>query len=120
MATTENHAGLHGGCYSYAELEQARAEGRRDALRAYVGDGAERSIRILARAERSGSQRGGDVVVESRSRRLRLGAYYGEPPGSHIGYWRTRMGAMRGWNLRVGKRYSGPCLTLFLHTEAER
>lgn len=33
-------------------------------------------------------------------------------------------GAVHGWNLRVGRRYTGPCLTLLAHTrparEAER
>ena len=47
---------------------------------------------------------------------VRVAAYYGSPPGSHIGFWRTRAGTVHGWNLRIGKRYVGPCLTLLVHT----
>ena len=47
---------------------------------------------------------------------IRFGAFYGEPPGSHIGLWRTRVDNLRGVNLRIGKRYLGPCFTVLAHT----
>lgn len=68
------------------------------------------TITIEARRD---SQGGDLVVIIGGWRRFRLGAYYGPPPGSHIGLWRT---PGLGWNLRVGKRYLGPCLTLLAHT----
>ena len=61
-----------------------------------------------------------DWRFERLGRWLRIAAYYGSPPGSHIGFWRTRAGTVRGWNLRVGKRYIGPCLTLMIHTRPSR
>lgn len=76
-------------------------------------------MKIEARPKRSVEQRGGDVIIRTGRRWLRLAAYYGSPPGSHIGFWRTRgglSGSLRGWNLRIGKRYVGPCLTAFAHT----
>lgn len=74
------------------------------------------AVKIETRRERNQDQRGGDVVIQTRRRWLRLAVYLGTPPGSHIGFWRTRWGGLRGWNLRVGKRYVGPCLTVFVHT----
>ena len=77
-------------------------------------------LTVETRRERTEDQRGGDIVIRTRRRWLRLAVYYGTPPGSHIGFWRTRggfSGSLRGWNLRVGKRYSGPCLTAFVHTK---
>lgn len=47
---------------------------------------------------------------------LRFGAFWGAPPGSHIGFWRTRVDNLRGLNLRVGKRCVGPCFTVLAHT----
>lgn len=63
---------------------------------------------------------GGDVVIEAFGHWVRLALYYGSPPGSHIGLWRTRAGAVRGVNLRVGRRYTGPALTLLVHTRPAR
>ncbi|MCX5066631.1 hypothetical protein OOJ91_12155 [Micromonospora lupini] len=80
-------------------------------------------MKIEARRERNDTQSGGDVVIRTGRRWLRLAAYYGTPPGSHIGFWRTRggfSGGIHGWNLRVGKRYIGPCLTAFVHTRPRR
>jgi hypothetical protein len=62
-------------------------------------------------------QLGGDVVITLGRRWVRFAAYAGSPPGSHIGLWRTRWGGLRGVNLRLGRRYVGPCLTLFIHTK---
>lgn len=59
---------------------------------------------------------GGDIKIEGSRRWVRLAAYWGEPPGSHIGLWHTDTGTVHGWNLRIGRRYIGPCLTLFVHT----
>ena len=61
-----------------------------------------------------------NVTFTIAGRWFRLFAAYGTPPGSHIGFWRTRYGTLSGWNLRVGKRYSGPCLTLLAHTRPAR
>jgi hypothetical protein len=60
-----------------------------------------------------------EVVIETRSRWLRLVVVYGTPPGSHIGFWRTRMGDHEGLNLRIGKRFR-TCLTLMAHTHPAR
>lgn len=43
---------------------------------------------------------------------------YGAPPGSRIGVWITRggfTGRLRGINVRVGRRYTGPCVTALAH-----
>lgn len=61
-------------------------------------------------------QRGGDVVVTAFGRWIRVALYIGSPPGSNIGIWRTRAGELTGVNVRVGRRYIGPCLTAFVHT----
>lgn len=65
--------------------------------------------------EHNDQQRGGDVVITAGKRWLRVALYIGSPPGSHIGFWRTRIGPMRGLNLRIGRRYVGPCVTVFAH-----
>jgi len=57
-----------------------------------------------------------DLVWNGPRRWARVGAFWGTPPGSHIGLWRTRMRSVHGWNYRVGRRYRGPCLTLLAHT----
>ena len=57
-----------------------------------------------------------DLRIETPGRWVRGGLFWGMPPGSHIGFWRTRLGDFHGWNFRVGKRYSGPCLTALVHT----
>lgn len=77
-------------------------------------------IRVKGRRERHPGNRGGDLVIEIGPRWFRFAAYFGTPPGSHIGYWRTRVEDMRGVNLRLGRRYTGPCLTLFIHTRPTR
>jgi hypothetical protein len=67
--------------------------------------------------------RGGDLIVEMFGRWVRFALYVGSPPGSHIGFWRTRggfTGEMQGLNLRIGRRYIGPCLTVFVHTRPSR
>ncbi len=61
-------------------------------------------------------QKGGDLVVEALGHWVRFAVYVGTPPGSHIGIWRTSWGDLKGLNVRVGKRYIGPCLTAFVHT----
>lgn len=63
-------------------------------------------------------QRGGDCRFTIGKRWVRFAAYYGTPPGSHIGFWRTSGYGLNGWNLRIGRRIAGPCLTLFIHTKA--
>lgn len=61
-------------------------------------------------------QKGCDVRMTSRRRGFwRFSVYWGTPPGSHIGLWRTVTGDVRGLNLRVGRRITGPCLTLLTH-----
>ncbi len=51
--------------------------------------------------------------------RFRVAGFYGSPPGSHIGVWRTKWpsgaSTLHGVNLRFGRRYVGPCLTLLVH-----
>ncbi len=70
---------------------------------------------IEIRRERHPDNRGGDLVIRTRHLRMRLAAYYGTPPGSHVGLWRTHSGELYGVNLRIGRRYTGPCLTVFVH-----
>lgn len=62
-------------------------------------------------------QKGLDVRLVSRRTGgfWRVSAYWGTPPGSHIGFWRTRFGAVRGFNYRFGRRINGPCLTILTH-----
>jgi hypothetical protein len=62
------------------------------------------------------TQHEAEIVLTTRRRWVRLFATYGEPPGSHIGLWHTNTGTVHGWNLRIGRRYVGPCLTLLAHT----
>jgi hypothetical protein len=73
-------------------------------------------MEVVARREWSSDNKGGDLVLWTRRRRYRLAAYWGTPPGSHIGFWRTRAGGLRGINLRIGRRYVGPFLTILAHT----
>jgi hypothetical protein len=63
-----------------------------------------------------GVQSGVEVRVDVPGRWVRLVANVGVPPGSHIGLWRTAADDLRGINLRLGRRYVGPCLTLLAHT----
>jgi hypothetical protein len=61
-----------------------------------------------------------DIVFEAFGRWVRFALYFGSPPGSHIGLWRTGWGELSGINLRIGRRYIGPCLTVFVHTRPSR
>lgn len=47
----------------------------------------------------------------------RAGLFYGPPPGSHTGWWRTRAGSVRGINYRVelSRLPRWRCLTFLLH-----
>jgi hypothetical protein len=56
-----------------------------------------------------------DIRAQTTSHMIRAFACYGTPTGSHIGFWYTRSGAVRGVNLRIGRRYVGPCLTMLVH-----
>lgn len=56
-----------------------------------------------------------EIVIYTRRRRIRLCVIYGMPAGGHMGFWRTRVDDLKGWNFRVGKRYV-KALTLLLHT----
>lgn len=76
--------------------------------------------RIAGQWHRTSCQWGGDFRIVLFGYWLRLAMFYGQPPGSHIGLWRTRFGTLRGLNLRIGRRYIGPCLTLFMHTRNQR
>jgi hypothetical protein len=60
---------------------------------------------------------GADISIQIRRRWVRLGIFYGTPPGSHIGVWFTRRPPLYGVNLRVGWRYIGPCLGMLAHTQ---
>ena len=73
-------------------------------------------MRLEFGRERNDQQWGGDARISGSRRWVRLALYIGTPPGSHIGFWRTRVADLRGWNLRIGRRYAGPTLTLMLHT----
>lgn len=68
----------------------------------------------------SSDNRGGDVVVAGHGRSVRFAVYVGQPPGSHIGFWRTKWGTLSGLNLRVGRRFRNPCVTMFVHTWTEQ
>jgi hypothetical protein len=61
-----------------------------------------------------------ELVIRVPGRWLRLFAAYGTPPGSNIGLWHTQMSEVHGWNLRIGRRYVGPCMTLLAHTRPSR
>lgn len=64
------------------------------------------------------------VAVTVPGRWVRLGAFWGEAPGSmmcgrHWAAWPTRLGGgFHGWNLRAGW-WPAPCLTLLAHTRPE-
>jgi hypothetical protein len=59
-----------------------------------------------------------DFHVTVRGRRWRTAAFYGDAPGSHMGFWRTDAFGLRGWNYRVGSL--ARCLTVFVHTRPAR
>jgi hypothetical protein len=77
-------------------------------------------VTVTFRRECARGNNGGDVVLETSRRWYRLAAYFGTPPGSHIGVWRTRCDDLRGVNVRFGRRVAGPCLTVFVHTRPTR
>jgi hypothetical protein len=56
---------------------------------------------------------GGAIVITTRRRWYRAGAWFGIAPGHHKGLWHTP-GRVHGWNLRVGSLHK--CLTLLGHT----
>ena len=55
-----------------------------------------------------------EIVVYAAGRRTRFGAFYGTPPGSHMGFWRTRAYGMNGLNYRIGSFRRS--LTFLLHS----
>jgi len=59
-----------------------------------------------------------DRHLTMRGRWWRAAAFYGDAPGSHMGFWRTDYRGLRGWNLRVGSL--ARCLTVFVHTKDKR
>lgn len=60
--------------------------------------------------------RGGSVALTVAGRWwVRFALYVGSPPGSHIGVWLTRWPPLYGANVRIGRRYVGPCVTAFVH-----
>lgn len=75
---------------------------------------------VTFRTARHTSQNEAEIVILTTRRRIRLFGTYGTPPGSHIGLWRTNIGDTSGWNLRVGRRYIGPCVTVLAHTRPAR
>jgi len=77
-------------------------------------------MRVVGSRDRHPENRGGDLVIETASRWVRFAVYWGTPPGSHIWLWRTSWGELKGLNLRIGRRYVGPCLTMFVHTHPAR
>jgi hypothetical protein len=62
---------------------------------------------------------GGDIRFYGRRRWVRLAVYWGVPPGSHIGLWRTDTGTVHGWNLRIGWRHRST-IEGFCHTRKAR
>jgi hypothetical protein len=62
-------------------------------------------------------QRGGDIRLVAPRRWFRVGAYYDPGPRmSHIGFWHTRWGGLRGVNLRF--KWPGGYVTCLAHTRA--
>ena len=59
-----------------------------------------------------------NIRLTARGRSWRTAAYYGDAPGSHMGFWRTDYRGLRGWNYRVGSFER--CLTIFVHTRPAR
>jgi hypothetical protein len=77
-------------------------------------------LNLTAEVEKDVDQLGLDVRAVALGRHVRLAGYLGTPPGSKIGFWRTSIDDLRGVNFRLGRQYTGPCLTLLLHTRPER
>jgi hypothetical protein len=61
-------------------------------------------------------QKGCGLRLTLPGRWFRVAVFYGTPPGSHMGFWRTRVDTLRGWNYRVGTIRR--CATVLLHTRA--
>lgn len=71
-------------------------------------------LEIRGTAE-GGEQGGGDMQLHTPWRWFRLAVYSDPPPRmSHIGFWRTRAGHLRGLNLRFKLR--GRYITCLAHT----
>ena len=62
---------------------------------------------------RSGFQIGCGLRITLPGRWFRFAAFLGEAPGSHMGFWRTRVDGLRGWNYRAGT--ISHCVTVLLH-----
>ena len=75
-------------------------------------------MRVEWRTERSPAQAGGDVRVTVGECWVRCAVYYGQPPGSQRGVWRTGIGDLTGWNVRVGT--ARRALTVFVHVRKGR
>lgn len=56
-----------------------------------------------------------DLRDYPESSMLRFHASVAPAPGSHKGYWRTRVGTLTGHNLRLGSPHSPRCLTMLVH-----
>lgn len=58
---------------------------------------------------------GGDIRIGDvrRGRWVRFAVYYGQPPGSRMGIWRTRCDTLRGWNWRYGGMHR--CVSVLVH-----
>lgn len=54
----------------------------------------------------------------ARRRWWRTAAYYGDAPGSHMGFWRTDHRGLKGWNYRIGSL--ARCVTVLVHTRPAR
>lgn len=55
-----------------------------------------------------------DVTATVRGRWMRVALVIGTAPGSHMGFWRTDLGALHGWNYRIGSVRR--CITVLAHT----
>ncbi|MGW2939422.1 hypothetical protein ACWDA7_48790 [Streptomyces sp. NPDC001156] len=78
-----------------------------------------RLIRHMGSATGHGSQRIlWDFHGTVRGRWWRTAAFYGDAPGSHMGFWRTDRAGLRGWNCRVGSL--AHCLTVLVYTRPQR
>ena len=66
--------------------------------------------------EWSDVQIGAGLRVTVPGRWFRAAAFFGQAPGSHMGFWRTRAYGLCGWNYRAGTIRR--CVTVLLHTRA--
>lgn len=69
------------------------------------------------RNEKNGTDVEACIVFVIPGRWVRLGAFLGEAPGSHMGLWHTDTGTVHGWNYRIGS--IGRCVTLLAHTRKD-